>query len=253
MSSIRKGFRFTPSGVVATIALVFAMTGGAYAAKKYLITSTKQISPSVLKTLKGANGKPGVAGATGAAGPAGTAGTAGGVGPAGTAGTAGTAGADGKEGPPGKSGKEGKEGSPWTAGGVLPSGKTETGTFALNPTTGAKSRDSISFTIPLAAPIDNVEEECGEAGHPACVTHVFVEEEPIPAGCAGTVVEGRVTDLQADPGNFCAWVQFSNGTFTGFEVLDVETATTGVGRTGAILAGLPAGGVAFGSWAVTAP
>ncbi len=47
------------SGVLAVIALVFAMTGGAYAAKRYLITSTAQISPKVLKTLKG---KPGPAG-----------------------------------------------------------------------------------------------------------------------------------------------------------------------------------------------
>ena len=63
MSSTHRRFRPTPSGVIATIALVFAMSGGAYAAKKYLITSTKQISPSVLKSLKGAAGKNGAIGA----------------------------------------------------------------------------------------------------------------------------------------------------------------------------------------------
>jgi hypothetical protein len=41
------------STVVATLALVFAMSGGAYAASHYLITSTKQIKPSVLGQLKG--------------------------------------------------------------------------------------------------------------------------------------------------------------------------------------------------------
>ena len=74
LKAIRK--RITPSAAIATLALVLAMTGGAYAAKKYLITSTKQISPSVLGALKG---KPGPAGAPGAGG----VGSAGGVGGAG--------------------------------------------------------------------------------------------------------------------------------------------------------------------------
>jgi hypothetical protein len=37
--------------VSVSLALVFAMTGGAYAARKIIITSTKQISPKVLKKL----------------------------------------------------------------------------------------------------------------------------------------------------------------------------------------------------------
>lgn len=40
------------ANVVATVALVFAMSGGALAAAHYLITSTSQIKPSVLRTLK---------------------------------------------------------------------------------------------------------------------------------------------------------------------------------------------------------
>ena len=50
------------ANVVATFALVFAMSGGALAAKHYLINSTKQIKPSVLKQLKGNAGKTGPAG-----------------------------------------------------------------------------------------------------------------------------------------------------------------------------------------------
>jgi hypothetical protein len=88
LSFIRK--RVTYANVVMTFALVFAMSGGAYAAKKYLITSTKQISPKVLKQLQG---KTGPAGATGSAG---TAGAAGKEGPVGKAGTNGTSGLNGK-------------------------------------------------------------------------------------------------------------------------------------------------------------
>ncbi len=50
--------------LVAIVALVFAMSGGAFAAK-YLITSTKQIKPSVLKSLKGKEGPRGLAGTNG--------------------------------------------------------------------------------------------------------------------------------------------------------------------------------------------
>jgi hypothetical protein len=69
------------------VALVFAMTGGALAAGHYLITSTKQISPKVLKSLRG---KSGPRGRTGAAGPAGRTGRAGTNGTDGTDGTDGT-------------------------------------------------------------------------------------------------------------------------------------------------------------------
>ena len=52
--------------VTATVALVLAMGGGAFAAGHYLITSTKQISPSVLKQLQGKAGAGGAPGAAGA-------------------------------------------------------------------------------------------------------------------------------------------------------------------------------------------
>lgn len=76
--------RLSYANVVATLALVFAMSGGALAAKHYLINSTKQINPKVLKKLKGTRGK---AGATGKEGPT------------------------GKQGPEGKQGLEGKQGA----------------------------------------------------------------------------------------------------------------------------------------------
>jgi hypothetical protein len=60
--------------VVATLALVFAMSGGALAASHYLINSTKQINPKVLKKLKGNRGPSGAPGVRGPVGPQGPAG-----------------------------------------------------------------------------------------------------------------------------------------------------------------------------------
>ena len=185
LSAIRR--RMTPATVIATVALVFAMTGGAYAAKKYLITSTKQISPTVLKSLKGANGKAGPAGPTGPAGAA-SAGPAGPAGPQGPAGSPGTLGEKGESGAPGKNGENGKQGlkgetgSPWPAGGTLPKGSTETGTW-LAPASSEKEFPEhelamISFSIPLAASLS------GANVH--YVTVAEWEAKTLPAGCAGT-------------------------------------------------------------------
>ncbi len=73
----------TYANVAATLALVFAMTGGAIAAKHYLISSTKQISPKVLKKLRGAKGATGAAGAQGRQGSQGVPGQPGVQGPIG--------------------------------------------------------------------------------------------------------------------------------------------------------------------------
>lgn len=43
------------ANVVATLALVFAMSGGALAAKHYLVNSTKQFNPKVLKSFASTN------------------------------------------------------------------------------------------------------------------------------------------------------------------------------------------------------
>jgi hypothetical protein len=86
----RKPFNY--ANVTATLALFFAMSGGALAAHHYLIHSTKQISPKVLRALRGHNGRTGAPGKTGATG---------------KEGPAGKEGAPGKEGPPGKEGVSG--------------------------------------------------------------------------------------------------------------------------------------------------
>jgi hypothetical protein len=82
MNSLRRHLSY--ANVVATLALVFAMSGGALAARHYLINSTKQISPKVLRKLEGHAGKPGAqgpAGQPGAPGPVGATGNDGARGP----------------------------------------------------------------------------------------------------------------------------------------------------------------------------
>ncbi len=103
--------RLSYANVTATLALVFAMSGGALAANHYLINSTKQINPKVLKKLTGKTGKTGAIGATGATG------------------AAGKEGPQGKEGLTGKEGKEGKEGAAGTPATTLFAYVQEEGTL----------------------------------------------------------------------------------------------------------------------------
>jgi hypothetical protein len=87
------------ANVAATLALVLSMGGGALAANHYLINSTKQINPKVLKKLKGKTGKTGPQGVGGPIGPLGSTGPQGAKGPQGTEGAKGAA---GETGPPGQ-------------------------------------------------------------------------------------------------------------------------------------------------------
>ncbi len=115
--------RITYANVAATLALVFSMTGGALAASHYLITSTKQIKPSVLKKLKGNTGATGKTGATGATG------------------APGTAGAPGKEGP---QGKEGAAGSALAYAHILPGGGFDAAR-SKNVSAGNVTREATGF------------------------------------------------------------------------------------------------------------
>lgn len=91
----------SPALVLAIAALVLALTGSAVAAKRYLITNTKQISPTVLKQLAKMAAKQG---GNGAAGPQGEKGPTGDRGPQGEKGTTGDKGPTGEAGPRGAAG-----------------------------------------------------------------------------------------------------------------------------------------------------
>jgi len=174
-----------------TVAVFFAIAGGAYAAR-YAITSAKQISPRAQKELAKKLGKVGPRGQIGAQGPAGPAGPAG---PGGPAGKDGLQGLEGKTGPQGPAGPPGPPGEDGTTGftEVLPSGKTLKGDWSLEanaPSAGNEGvvYNAVSFGIPL-----------GEAPTPH---YIPPEPQTLPEGCKGSVKEP-----EAEPGNLCVFAR----------------------------------------------
>ena len=128
---LRPRLRF--ANVTATLALVLAMSGGALAAGHYLISSTRQISPAVLKKLHGARGARGAVGL---------------IGPVGPQGPTGEQGGKGRVGPPGPEGP--------SALTPLAGGSTENGDFTVTlPSAlgGELLQGAVSFPIPLGARI----------------------------------------------------------------------------------------------------
>jgi hypothetical protein len=220
---IHIGRRLSYANVAATLALVFSMSGGALAATHYLISSTSQINPKVLKKLKGGSGKAGVNGVAGAPGAAGA------TGPTGPAGSQGKEGAQGKEGQQGQEGKEGKEG-PFVA--TLPSGKTLTGHYHLELDNVTNAHGDIGQGYSYAFPL---------ASDPT--THFIASGATAPAQCPGSAAEPK-----ALPGNLCVYEGTSNSDVVSF---GVETDRHGFGllmeNTGS------SSFWSIGSWAVTAP
>jgi hypothetical protein len=198
--------RMTYANVTATLALFFAMSGGALAASHYLITSTKQISPKVLKSLKATNGTNGTNGANGAQGPTGPAGTPGAKGEQGAKGEPGTPGTKGEPGPPGTKGEPGPEGVCSQTNCTLPTETTETGSWDITATKEDEGNvfTSISFTIPLTKALDATHVHyVNEAGTEQSVFHLggtpeFEAEKT--TACPGTAAEPA-----AAPGNFCVY------------------------------------------------
>lgn len=242
---IRK--RLTYVNVVATLALVFAMSGGALAASRYIITSTKQISPKVLTALKGAKG---AAGANGLAGAVGATGPGGAQGPQGSTGTSGSNGKDGEQGPqgsPGKNGKNGENGEPgepWTPDNVLPPHAKETGVwgfYTTEPEGFAVEEPVASFPIQLGKPPTAAHfiNTAGEEVH-------FEAPSTPPTGCGSPV--GTEEEPKAEPGNLCIYESIVSGLETGTEAI---VHVTNVGAFMQFVVKSTSQNAA-GSWAVTA-
>jgi len=210
----------TAGFVISIVALMAALGGGAYAASGGLNGKQKKEVEKIAKKFAGKPGAPGSPGSTGPAGPAGA---------------KGDGGAAGAPGAPGKEGKEGKEGSPWTAGGVLPSGKSETGVITWGPPATGQTEAFIpvSFAIPLSE---------------AVAVH-FLEPGDSTAECPGTQ---EVPEAVA--GNLCIYKVsgFGYKFLTGF---NSETNEEGeAGKAGSFIYFEEVGGGPLrANWIVTAP
>jgi hypothetical protein len=198
-----------PGLTVAVIALVFALVGGAFAASGALTSKQKKEVKSIAKQYAGKPGATGPQGSKGDAGPVGAKGDKGDTGEKGKDGTSVVASPEPKGANCQEGGSKfvagattyacnGKEGSPWTAGGVLPAGATETGAFSVqgsseDPGDAKGLFTTISFPIPLPAALD--------------ASHVKIFGFPFPPECENEEEEtGSVEKPIADPGYLCVYL-----------------------------------------------
>jgi hypothetical protein len=207
--------RFGMSGIVAVVAVVFAMTGGAFAGGSQLarvVVTSERHEPSSAYRQQAKRGPRGPRGATGPRGPAG----------------------QGSPGQAGPAGPKGAEGSPWTAGGTLPPGRSESGTW-IAAAVGAEiepgkseGASSISFVIRTVLPPAIHLIAKGKAG------------EEHAAECPGSV-----SLPLAAKGNLCLYTSEDQG----LTLLEAFPSTSGALLT---FKGPPKTAAA-GTWAVTAP
>jgi hypothetical protein len=233
ISMMRRHLTF--ANLVAVLALFFAMAGGAWAAKHYIITSTSQIKPSVLKKLRGPRGAQGAAGAQGATGTPGSAGT---------------------QGPKGEQGSQGPAGPLLD---TLPGGHTLTGVWGTSGGEAEGNKDNsivpISFAFPLAAAptlyYSNNDEEAPIELKAWSVTPsgtvTQLTEKEFKAECPGTSSEPT-----AKAGFLCVYTDFEFG--VSYES-SLATPVAGLRPRkigAALLFKISKSGAASGSWASTA-
>ncbi len=272
LERVRK--HLTPSTFIAVIALVFAVTGGAFAASSNGgggSPSHATLTASAAKAKKKAAPKP-VRGPAGPKGATGAAGAAGATGPAGAGGPAGPAGAKGETGATG-TGTQGGKGETGSPGASVTSKVVATGvatcdeqggaeftvegkkTTACNGTTGftetlpvGKTETGVWAAPMITTPYSTV------AGYGAISFTIPLSAAPTVAyinpGQAGkehaTECPGTLEKPEATEGFLCVYAV--NNAFAEFE----EATPYTVGAYLSFHEGLHAGFTANGTWAVTA-
>jgi hypothetical protein len=233
--AIREPFG-TAGLIIACIALIAGLTGAAYAAGGLNAKQKKEVK----KIAKQFAGKPG---APGAAGPAGPKGDTGAAGAKGDKGDKGDTGSQGKQGIPGAPGKDGETGFTET----LPSGKTETGVWAVGNQDGS-SIVPLSFNIPLEEAPENVF-YVDAAGKEVILVEPGVIGHVDPTHCMGSVEEPT-----APAGLVCVYAGFENLTepevFKGYSPTKAFKNLYTTGAT--FFVGVKTGDFLIGTWAVTA-
>jgi hypothetical protein len=260
-----------PAGfVIAVIALIAALGGGAYAASGGLTGKQKKEVKKIAQTeaKKFATGGP--VGPAGATGPQGAPGAAGAKGDAGTQGIQGNPGTPGTPGAPGTSVVSSVEnpgancasgGSKFVAGasttyacngksasGVLQTGESVTGTWLFQGNGGSEQFSAVSFPRPLT----------GAAAATITTAHFSTEEATaFEAACTGTIDEPK-----AEPGALCFWINPASKRLTPPLVYSPESdlfeetiEASGIGANGVLLyyEGLSATQYVGGTYAVSAP
>jgi hypothetical protein len=117
------------------------------------------------------------------------------TGPAGRNGSNGLNGANGKNGTNGSNGSNGSNGAPGGFFGVLPSGKSMSGTYAAEGNvSGQQYRTAVSFLLSLPTAPNEKQ------------IHYIEEGQAVPSGCSGNVAAPA-----AAPGNLCIFEGVSIG------------------------------------------
>jgi hypothetical protein len=256
--------------VVAIVALIAALGGGAYAATNSDTSGKATASAKAKQGPRGKTGKTGKTGPTGPAGPAGLAGPQGAAGANGKDGANGAAGSNGATGATGPTGKQGNAGLPGEAGptgptgtfgGItLPAGVTETGYWSFS--TGGTNTIEEGDGDPVTIGSSDAYASFSFPDRVAAAVSMFVRyqtTDPEFATTCGTGTGGaggKAISPKAPPNTLCIWqftASMANATFASV-CPTIACEASGFNDMGGTLKfTLPGEGPAqgSGSWAVT--